>query len=143
MKKYIISIFKYLILYVIFGSMYFLIECLWKHELSDYRMFLLAGFLGVFIGLINNLFSWDTSFILQCYVGSLMATLSEAMLGIHLLNQGIRIWNYENLPLSFCNGTINLFFSLAWVLLSGICIIADDYLRYWLFGEEKPKYYLR
>ena len=136
------QLFKYILLYILFGGIYFIIECLWKHQLSDYRMFLLAGFLGVFIGLLNNLFSWDTAFILQCYVGTITATLSEAVLGIHLINQGIYIWDYSTLPLSACNGTINLFFSIAWLGLSAVCIVIDDYLRYWLFHEEKPKYRL-
>ena len=37
-------------------------------------------------------------------------------------------------------GQISLPFSLIWFLLSGIIIIVDDWLRYKLFKEDKPKY---
>ena len=37
-------------------------------------------------------------------------------------------------------GQISLPFSLIWFLLSGVIIIVDDYLRYKLFKEDKPKY---
>ena len=32
-----------------------------------------------------------------------------------------------------------LFFNI-WFYLSLVAIILDDYLRYWMMGEEKPKY---
>lgn len=31
-------------------------------------------------------------------------------------------------------------FYFAWVGLSVVAIVFDDYLRYWFFGEEKPHY---
>ena len=33
-------------------------------------------------------------------------------------------------------------FTLAWLALSLVGIVLDDYLRYWLFREEKPHYHL-
>lgn len=33
-------------------------------------------------------------------------------------------------------------FSAAWVGLSMLAILLDDWLRYWLWGEERPKYKL-
>jgi len=135
------TIFKYICLFLVFGIIYFLIECLWKGTISDYRMFLMAGCLGVLIGLINNLFSFDTSFILQCLVGALMATLCEAIFGYQWnIIDGLKIWNYNSLPCSFVGNQINLFFSIAWMGLSGVCIMLDDYIRYKLFDEEKPYY---
>ena len=52
------------------------------------------------------------------------------------------IWDYSGV---FGNvlGQICLPFSLIWVLLSGVAIIVDDYLRYFLFNEEKPKYRIK
>ena len=135
------TIFKHVCLFLVFGAIYFLIECLWKGTITNYRIFLMAGCLGVLIGLINNLFSFDTSFILQCFVGTLMATLGEAILGYQWnIIEGLKIWNYSTLPFSFVGNQINLFFSIAWMGLSGVCIVLDDYLRYWLFKEEKPHY---
>ena len=30
--------------------------------------------------------------------------------------------------------------SVIWFFMGGIAIIADDYIRYWFFDEEKPSY---
>ena len=37
-------------------------------------------------------------------------------------------------------GQICLPFAVAWLALAAVAIVLDDYLRYWLFGEEKPRY---
>ena len=106
-------------------------------------MFVLAGFIGIMIGLINNLFDIKTDFILQCIIGMLITTLSEAIGGFYWnLQCGLHIWDYSSLPFSFIGGQINLFFSLIWMFLSGIVIILDDILRWKLYKEERPKYYV-
>lgn len=134
-------IIKNLILFFVYACIYFVIECLFKHSITDYRMFILGGLMGLWIGLINNIFSYNISFILQCIIGSISVTLIEAIFGYKWnIIQQLNIWDYSNLPLSACGGQINLFFSLAWVLLSGLCILIDDYLRYKWFNEEKPNY---
>lgn len=136
-------IIKYSTLFIVYGSIYFIIECLYKGKLSDWRMFVLAGFIGILIGLINNLFDVKTDFILQCIIGMLIATLSEAIGGFYWnLQCGLHIWDYSSLPFSFIGGQINLFFSLIWMFLSGIAIILDDILRWKLYKEERPKYYV-
>lgn len=141
--KLLLSISKNLFLFLTYGFIYFVIECLFKHSITDIRMFILGGLLGVWIGLINNIFSFNTSFILQCIIGSMSTTLAEAILGYQWnIVEGLNIWNYSNLPFSTCAGQVNLFFSFTWLILSGICIILDDYLRYKLFNEEKPYYKL-
>lgn len=128
---------------MLYGFVYFLIECIYKGKLSDWRMFVLAGFIGIVIGLINNLFETNTDFVLQCIVGMLIATLSEAVGGYYWNIQcGLYIWDYSALPLSFVGGQINLFFMIAWLFLSGVCIVLDDFLRWKLYGEEKPQYYV-
>ena len=134
---------KYSTLFLTYGTIYFIIECIYKGKLSDWRMFVLAGFIGVVIGLINNLFEMNTDFVLQCIVGALIASLSEAIGGFYWnLQCGLRIWDYSALPFSFVGGQINLFFSIAWMFLSGIVIVLDDFLRWKLYNEEKPKYYI-
>ena len=30
--------------------------------------------------------------------------------------------------------------TVAWYILSLLAIVLDDHLRYWIFGEEKPRY---
>ena len=74
---------------------------------------------------------------------ALVATLSEAIGGFYWNIQcGLHIWDYSSLPFSFIGGQINLFFSLIWMFLSGIVIILDDILRWKLYKEERPEYYV-
>lgn len=54
---------------------------------------------------------------------------------------GLGVWDYSNMPFNLL-GQICLPFAFAWVALSAIAIVLDDYLRYWIFGEEKPRYKL-
>lgn len=134
---------KYIFLFLLFGSIYFGIECLWRWRLADWRMAVMGGVIAVLIGMMNNLFSRDTSFILQCIIGTLLATLGEAILGCYWLERGVHIWDYSGLPFTYVNGTVNLFFSLGWFLLSALCIVMDDFIRWWFFHEKKPHYKLR
>lgn len=137
------TILKYTSLFLTYGFIYFVIECIYKGKLSDFRMFMLAGIIGILLGLVNSLFDMNTDFVLQCIVGMLIATLSEAIGGYYWnIECGLGIWDYSSLPLSFVGGQVNLFFSIAWMFLSGILIVLDDWLRMKLYGEESPKYYI-
>lgn len=137
------TLFKYLTLFLIYGSIYYLIESIYKHQWSDWRMAVLGGVCAILIGLINNLFTYDTSLILQCFVGMMIILLGECITGyIYNIEQGLAIWDYSSLPFSYVGGQINLFFAIAWFFLSGVAIFLDDYLRYKLFGEERPHYTL-
>jgi len=104
-------------------------------------MFVLAGFIGVCIGRINEDIPWEMSFWRQCMIGMIIATFAEGLSGI-VLNVWLHlnIWNYSNTPLRFFFGQCCIPFCLAWYALSGICIILDDYLRWRFFGEECPRY---
>lgn len=61
------KLIKYSILFIIYGTIYFVIECIYKGKLTDWRMFILAGFIGIAIGLINNLFEMNTDFVCKRY----------------------------------------------------------------------------
>lgn len=141
--KFLKLIFKYIILFLFFGFFYFGIECLWRKKLADWRMGVMGGTIAVIIGMMNNLFSDDTSFLFQCLFGSILTTLAEAILGTHWQQKGIHIWDYSALPFSYVNGNINLFFSIAWFFLSGLCIFLDDFIRHLFFHEKMPRYKLR
>ena len=137
------SVIKYIVLFVIFGSIYFVIESIWKGKFTDIRMFFLSGFIGVVIGCINNTFSFDASFILQCITGTLVALLCECIFGYQWNVVECRnLWDYSSLPFSWVADQINLFFSVIWFVLSALCILLDDWIRWKWFGEEKPRYKL-
>ena len=103
-------------------------------------MFLLASFLFILIGLINEFLSWDTPLFIQSIIGAIIVTVFEFITGcIVNLWLGLNIWDYSNEPLNVM-GQICLPFTLIWIVLSCIAIILDDYLRYYIFNEEKPHY---
>jgi uncharacterized membrane protein len=82
------------------------------------------------------------SFLLQSLIGAGIITGAELVTGI-IVNiwLGLNVWDYSAIPTNIM-GQICLPFSLLWVLLSGVAIVLDDYVRFWFFGEEKPHYSL-
>lgn len=141
MKKLSKILSEYVILFLVYAAIYFLIETAWKGQFADYRMFILGGVLGVLIGLLNNIFTYDTDLLLQGYTGMITVCLAEAVFGYKWnVLQGLDIWDYAELPFSAVAGQVNLFFAAAWFFLSIICIFLDDYIWYRFFGHEKPYY---
>ena len=130
---------KYMILLLIGGTIYYCIELLWRGY-SHWTMAVLGAVCFVIIGGLNEFYTWEMPFWKQCVIGSIVITVLEFIFGC-ILNiwLNMNIWNYSNLPMNIM-GQICLPFSLIWIVLSGIAIIVDDWLRYWLFKEEKPKY---
>lgn len=130
---------KNLFLFIVFGSIYFLIECLWKGHLTHWSMFILAGIVGVLIGGLNEYIPWEMPFLEQCSIGMIIATFGEGITGLivnKLLN--LNVWTYTQL--TFFWGQCSLWFCLAWFFLAGVCIILDDWMRYKWFNEEYPHY---
>lgn len=143
MKNMIKACIEYTVLFLLFASIYFVIETVWKHQLTDYRMFILGGVLGVIIGLFNNIFTFETDLFLQGYTGMVTVCLVEAVMGYHWnVIHGFGIWDYSELPLSFVEGQVNLFFAVAWFFLSIVCVFIDDFVWYRFFNREKPYYKL-
>lgn len=105
--------------------------------------YVFTGWIGfIFIGLINEYLSWKTPLWLQCLIGTLLVLLLEFVFGCVLnLWLNLNIWDYSNTPFNIL-GQVCLPFAFAWYFLTAVAIILDDYLRYWLFKEEKPKYYI-
>lgn len=135
------DIAKYMGLFLVYGTIYFLIESIYKGHFTHPLMFAVGGILGVLIGMINNLFNMDTDFILQCLVGMMIVLLAECIIGYQVnIVQHQMIWDYSRVPLNFVGGQICVPFAAAWFIISGICIVLDDYLRYRIFDEEKPYY---
>lgn len=133
---------KHLTLFVIGGLAYGLLEMIWRGY-THWTMLLLGGALFLLIGGLNEVaLKWETPLLLQGVYGAAIATAAELLAGV-VLNIYLRlgIWDYSNIPFNLL-GQICLPFSLLWVALSIVAIVLDDYLRYWLFGEEKPHYRL-
>lgn len=132
---------KYVFLGVIGGIIYYILENIWRGY-SHWTMFILGGICFVALGLINEIFSWDTPLISQMLIGSIIITVLEFITGcIVNLWLGWNIWDYSNLPLNLL-GQICLPFSILWYFISAIGIVIDDYIRYIYFDEEHPRYKL-
>ena len=133
------NIIKYLILGIIGGFTYVIIEMLYRGH-SHWSMFIVSAVAFISIGLINEFISWDMKLWKQMLIGSGIVTVLEFISGYILnIKLGWLIWDYSNVPFNIM-GQICLPSSIAWFFISFIAIVADDYLRYWLFNEEKPHY---
>lgn len=135
------SVSRGLTLFLIGGTAYFLIEVLFRGR-SHWTMAVLGGLCFLFIGGINERIPWNMGIFNQALIGAAGVTAAELIFGVVLnLWLGLGIWNYSDLPLNFL-GQICVGFSLLWVALSAAAIFLDDWLRYWLFKEERPHYKL-
>ncbi|MDR2044158.1 MAG: putative ABC transporter permease [Clostridium sp.] len=123
------------------GFLYYAIEVVWRGY-SHPAMFAVGGICFLLIGGINNWFPWTMGLVWQALIGAAAVTATELASGI-LLNRwlGLGIWDYSRMPLNFL-GQICLPFSAAWAALSLFGIWLDDYLRWKLYGEQKPQYKL-
>lgn len=132
-------IFKYILLFIIGGSIYYNIEII-SRGYSHISMFILAGIVFICMGLINEIISWNTSLLLQGLYGTIISTIGEFITG-YIVNicLGLNVWDYTNLPFNIL-GQICLQYSFIWFGLSLLGIILDDYIRYFIFHEEKPRY---
>lgn len=138
MKRFL----KDFILFLIFGAIYFCLECVWRGHLTHWTMFILGGLVGVLIGGINEKIEWDMPLFQQSTIGMGVAIFSEAVAGIILnIFLQLNIWHYTRL--AFFWNQCSLPFCIIWFVLAIVCILLDDFLRWKLFGEEKPHYRLR
>lgn len=124
MKK----ISQYFILFLIFGTIYFSLEYLWKGHATHWSMFLLSGIVGVIIGELNENPSRKLPFLLQCFIGMCITTLCEGITGL-IVNVwlNLNVWHYNLLP--FFWGQCSIPFTCIWFFLSGVCILLDDWIR--------------
>lgn len=105
------QLLKYFSLLVIGGSIYYMIELLYR-SYSHWTMFILGGSF-ICLGLINELLTWSTSIINQIILGSCIITVLEFITGcIVNLWLGWNVWNYSNLPFNILGQICPQFFIL-------------------------------
>ena len=132
------NIIKYIILFLIGGCVYYSIEII-ARGFSHWTMFMVGAICFILIGAINEI-TPKMSLLKQMLLSAIIITFIEFISGC-ILNiwLGLNIWDYSNEPFNLL-GQINLKHTIYWFLLSSIGIVLDDYIRYILFEEEKPKY---
>lgn len=137
---------KHLILFLVGGFIYYLIEFIWKnfisHGICHWSMFILGGICFLIIGGLNEYLPWEWSLARQGVAAAIIILILEFIFGC-ILNIWLKlgIWDYSHIPLNIL-GQVCLPFAIAWFFLSLIAIFLDDYLRHKWFGEEKPYYFL-
>lgn len=133
------AILKAIILMAVGGMLYALFEIGFRGY-THWTMIIVGGLCFYLIGLINEIIPWKMKIWKQCVIGSLVVTAVEFVSGCIInLWLGWGVWDYSDMPFNIL-GQVCLPFSALWVLLSALAIILDDYLRYWLYHEEKPHY---
>lgn len=130
---------KAAILFLIGAAAYALIEVAFRGY-THWTMAVLGGILFLLLGGLNEWFPWEMPLVLQCVIGAVIVTVAEFVAGL-ILNVwlGLGIWDYSDVPGNIL-GQICPQFIFAWLGLSLVAIILDDWLRYWLFGEARPHY---
>ena len=135
------KILKYAILLIIGGIAYCGIEMLWRGH-THWTMFIVGGICFIFCGSVNEIFDWEVPLWKQMLICTIGITMIELFSGI-IINIILKfnVWDYSDLPFNIL-GQVSLVYSIAWFGLSLIAIVVDDWLRYWIFKEEKPHYKL-
>lgn len=132
---------KHLILAIIGGVFYVLLELVWRGH-SHWTMFLMGGVCFLVLGLINEVIPWEMSLQLQAFLGACIVTGLEFLTGCVVnLWLGWGVWDYSD-QWGNILGQICPQYFLLWIPVSLAGIVLDDWLRYWLWGEERPRYRL-
>ena len=132
---------KYAFLAWFGGSTYCTLEVIWRGY-SHWTMLVLAAVVFIIVGLLNEVWSWQTSLALQVAAGMALATALEFITGcIVNLWLGWDVWDYSDMPGNLM-GQICPQYTLLWAALVLVAILLDDYIRWRFFGEEKPHYTL-
>ena len=137
---------KYAALFLIGAVIYFEIELNYRYFAGTlpvhWSMPILGGICFILIGGLNEWLPWNMSLLLQSFIGSVVATVAEFISGcIVNIWMGWDVWDYSNIPFNLL-GQICLRMSLTWVALSIPAIFLDDWLRWQMWGEERPRYRL-
>ena len=132
---------KYLALTSVGGLLYVVLELVWRGR-SHWTMLLLGGICFMALGLINEILPWSLALWKQMLIGVAIVTALEFITGcIVNLWLGWNIWDYSGLSGNIL-GQICPQYCLLWLPVSLAGIVLDDWLRYWWWGEERPRYKL-
>lgn len=132
---------KWGVLALIGGIIYVALEVICRGY-THWTMVILGGICFVATGLINEIIPWEMPLAVQMLCGSIIITALEFACGC-IVNVwlGWDVWDYSaewgNLL-----GQICPLYSILWYFVSFLAIWLDDWLRYWLFLEDRPHYKL-
>lgn len=133
------QVVKVLFLFLFGGLLYYYMEILYRGY-SHFSMILCGGLCFVLIGALNQKKDWNLSILSQMVIGALIITVLEFLTGV-IVNLWLKwnVWDYSLEPYNIL-GQVCLVYSNLWFLLSFLCIVLDDFVREFVFGEKHPKY---
>lgn len=141
---------KNLVIFFIFGISYNFVEVFYSslgaHSLSligrtSLWMTLVGGALGLTLGMINEPGSpiYKTHPLIKTMAACSLITVIEFIAGCILnLGLGLDIWDYSDMWGNVL-GQINPVHTFYWFMMSPLGFWMDDAMRFYLFGEDKPR----
>lgn len=130
---------KQAVLALIGGIIYGGLELLFRGY-THWTMVLLGGICFAAVGLLNEVIPWEMPLSVQMLCGGIIITALEFCCGcIVNLWLGWEVWDYSD-EWGNLLGQICPKFAAVWYFVSAVAILLDDWLRYWLFWEDKPHY---
>ena len=137
--KFLMRANRAVILFLIGAAAYAVIEVLFRGH-THWTMAALGGVLFLLLGGLNEWLPWEMPLALQGIIGAVLVTAAEFLAGL-VLNVwlGLAIWDYSDVPGNIL-GQICPQFIAAWVALSLVAIGLDDWLRFWFWGQPRPRY---
>ena len=127
-------VWKNVVIFYIGGLAYMTLEILWRGW-SHWSMFLLGG---LCFWLIDRLRRRRLSFLAQMGLGVAVITVLELACGL-LVNRvlALAVWDYSAMPLNLW-GQICLPYTLLWVPVSALALLAGGFVHQVLFSEPQP-----
>lgn len=133
---------EYAVIAAFGGMVYCMIEVMYR-GFTHWSMAIVGGLALVLVGLLNECNCMrKVGLIPQMIIGALIITALEFVSGcIVNLWLGWNVWDYSEVPFNVL-GQICIPFTFFWFLLSGVAIVADDYIRFSWFHEALPHYHM-
>lgn len=130
---------KYGILALIGGIIYGVLELICRGY-THWTMVILGGICFVAVGLLNEVIPWEMPLAVQMLCGCMIITALEFGCGC-IVNIWLEwgVWDYSD-EWGNLLGQICPLYSVLWYFVSLPAILIDDWLRYWLFFEDRPRY---
>lgn len=127
---------KSILLFVMGGVLYYSVELLWRGR-SHISMFVDGGVCFVLIGLLNEA-APGLPLSVQAVLGAVIISGSELLAGL-IVNRwlGLCVWDYSAVRGNVL-GQVCLPFFAAWMPLSILASVTDDFLRLLIFHEPWP-----
>lgn len=141
MKKKSKKISEYLFFWTLGGSVYYLIEILFR-GFSHWSMFVLGGLVLCFCTFQGQSMGWSEPLWIQILRSVIFVTSLEFITGI-IVNKWLKlyVWDYSDQPFQLW-GQICLPFMILFSGLILLGILLGGILSYHIYREEKPHFYV-